>query len=306
MTDLPMGTSGPKFEAESPSLNEGGWRAKQEERLNLCLQESLFVAYMIGLLLWASLVLTLMVYMTLMTPVLAKTTNSHLLIAANLLALSIGVAFIICYRRFQARQQALTKELREQKSDLSRQALQTVITDRLTGLHTFVYFWQRVEGEVERAQRYCHSFSILIIDLHGLNLVNQRYGSLTGDRLLRELAQAVVAGSLRTTDLPARYGMDQFAILLPETNAEGALRLGERIREQATKIISVPSGIPLTMALSVVSFPDDGMITERLLRTAEERLKDAKVASLSVNDLTEEAGVQPGVFLNGFNNYPFG
>lgn len=281
MTELETAVTTENIDLPSAHAEDIGGRSNSGERATVALQESLLLVYMIGLLLWGFLELTMMVYLTLLSPMLPQTAHPNMLLAANLLALGIGVAFILHYRRFRLAQDALRGELSEQREEFSRQVRQASLTDRLTGLYTLIYFWHRVEGEIERGWRYHHPCSILVIDLRDFSSVNERHGRLTGDLVLRGFSQGVLAGSLRATDLAARYGGDQFAILLPETGAEGAMRLGERIRERAKEVVTLPSGGHLAMAMSAVSFPEDGFTREGLLRTAEARLKEAKRGSLT-------------------------
>ncbi|MBM2827371.1 MAG: cph, partial [Dehalococcoidia bacterium] len=175
--------------------------------------ESFLFFFMVGLLAWGSLALTLMVYQALVRP-LAVVPYPHILLSANLLSSGVGITLLLSYRRFYASYQALEERLRKREEEFSHQFHVASITDRLTGLCTLFYFGQRVDEEMERAWRYKHPFVLLVIDLMDFSAINERHGRLSGDLVLRQFAQSVIKGVIRTTDLSARYGGDQFAILL--------------------------------------------------------------------------------------------
>lgn len=239
------------------------------------LWESFLFFFMLAILVWGALALVMVVYTTLVGPVY-QAQQPHLLMAANLLGGAIGATLLLCYRRFSASYEALQRQLWEQREEFHRHASQASITDGLTGLYTLVYFWRRVEEEIGRAWRYDHPFAVLLIDLQDFNSVNERHGRLTGDLVLRQFSQAVLKDTVRAMDIPARYGGDQFAVLLPETEEQGARRLAERLQQRLQQEIRLPSGRALTMVSAVVAFPADGVRREGLLGLAESRLKEAK------------------------------
>ena len=105
------------------------------------------------------------------------------------------------------------------------------VTDDLTQLYNSRYLSQVLHRETKRASRSARPLSLLFIDLDGFKLVNDAYGHLCGSRTLVEVA-AVIKGSARETDVVARFGGDEFALVLPDTGGEGAFAVGERIRER--------------------------------------------------------------------------
>lgn len=110
-----------------------------------------------------------------------------------------------------------------------RDLLKTCLTDQLTGLYNFQHFTAQLDVEVSRVLRTQHPLSVIMLDLDGFKMVNDTLGHQTGNEVLAAVAQ-VLLDNIRATDLAARYGGDEFAILLPQTSAARALPLAERIR----------------------------------------------------------------------------
>ena len=128
--------------------------------------------------------------------------------------------------------------------------------DPLTGCPTGPVLDRRLGEEFERARRYALSFSLILLDVDALAGVNERLGSEAGDRLLRGLA-ARVRSQLRLPDLLCRYGGDEFAIVLPETGIDGALRSVARIREalSAAPLDPTLAGERPRVSAGVVTYP---------------------------------------------------
>ena len=105
------------------------------------------------------------------------------------------------------------------------------VTDDLTHLYNSRYLNQVLRRETKRASRSGRPLSLLFIDLDGFKSINDRHGHLCGSRALVEAA-AVIRGSARETDVVARFGGDEFAMVLPDTGGEGAFAVGERVRER--------------------------------------------------------------------------
>lgn len=103
------------------------------------------------------------------------------------------------------------------------------VADGLTGLYVARHFRRRLREEIDRAHRYRRPVALVLIDIDHFKAVNDTHGHLTGDRVLKGVA-AILRRHARAADLPARYGGEELAILLPETDLEGARRLAERVR----------------------------------------------------------------------------
>jgi diguanylate cyclase (GGDEF)-like protein len=152
-------------------------------------------------------------------------------------------------------------------------------TDELTGLHNMRGFVVIANRLFAQAQRYQRPASFLMVDSDSLKQVNDRFGHDAGSRLLRHLVKAMQA-QLRFTDVAARYGGDEFVIMLPDTPARGALEVGERIRHavESTPYVVDSSTVTCTVSIGVASFPQDGRSMEGLLARADSALYLAKKA----------------------------
>lgn len=154
--------------------------------------------------------------------------------------------------------------------------------DDLTGLYNRRYFYDRFNQEIERARRYQHFLSCLILDLDDFKRVNDTYGHLVGDQVLQEIAQ-IVRDNCRASDLPARFGGEEFILLLPETDPQGALIIAERLRELiARHEIRGPNGLTIgvTASFGVASLSPSELNTlgsgEKLIQRADGALYQAK------------------------------
>ncbi len=147
-------------------------------------------------------------------------------------------------------------------------------TDYLTGLYNAGVFHRSLRYEIERGMRYNVLFSVLFMDVDNLKGVNDAYGHVVGDKVLKRVAQAI-RSSLRGSDIAARYGGDEFAAILPDTLPDGAIRVADRIRRQVETISK--EGLPsVTLSIGVAAFPMDGETSEELMRRADWGMYQAK------------------------------
>jgi len=153
------------------------------------------------------------------------------------------------------------------------------VTDDLTQLYNSRYLSQVLRRETKRASRSGRPLSLLFIDLDGFKSVNDRHGHLVGSRALVEAA-AVIRASARETDVVARFGGDEFALILPETGTEGAAAVGERIRDTIAAhhfLQAEGLDVRLTVSVGVATLPDIAGSADGLLKAADEamyRVKD--------------------------------
>jgi diguanylate cyclase (GGDEF)-like protein len=157
--------------------------------------------------------------------------------------------------------------------------LRSGMTDFLTGWHNRRYLHTRIKEELARAQRHSTPVACLMIDVDHFKQINDAHGHLAGDHVLRELAQRI-DGQIRGSDTAARFGGDEFAILLPETTAEEAVRLAERIRVIAcSEPVEVGPGLTLSLSLSIgVGAVNPGRSERDLKAIADGLLAEADAA----------------------------
>lgn len=150
-------------------------------------------------------------------------------------------------------------------------------TDELTGLYNMRGFVVIANRLFAQAQRYARTASFLMVDSDSLKQVNDSYGHEAGNRLLQHVVKAM-RGHLRATDVPARYGGDEFVVMLPDTPARGALEVAERIRSavESTPFATEAGRVPCTVSIGVASYPVDGRSIESLLARADRALYEAK------------------------------
>ena len=147
-------------------------------------------------------------------------------------------------------------------------------TDYLTGLYNHRSFQAMLTSEMARAGRLGHPLSLLIVDLDYLKEVNDRFGHMTGDAVIREVAETIRSGC-REYDLPARYGGEEFMVILPETNLTAAIDLAERIRDRIADLV-FPGPGHVTASIGVANFPANAVSKEELVKVADSALYEAK------------------------------
>ena len=154
------------------------------------------------------------------------------------------------------------------------------VTDDLTHLYNSRYLNQVLRRETKRASRSGRPLSLLFIDLDGFKAVNDTHGHLFGSRALVEAA-ALIRTSARETDVPARFGGDEFAVILPDTGGEGAFAVGERIRERVAAhrfLASDGLDVHLTASVGLATLPDVAASADELVAAADKamyRVKDS-------------------------------
>jgi diguanylate cyclase (GGDEF)-like protein len=153
------------------------------------------------------------------------------------------------------------------------------VTDPLTGLYNRRLFAESFEKELNRARRYGLPLGIVMLDLHRFKEVNDKYGHPRGDDVLRAAA-ATLQKALRTSDSAFRIGGDEFALLLPQTDAAQGLALSRRVETVFAEVLRpLQLAFSVTMDHGVATFPQDGDQSDQLIHVADERLYRWKQAN---------------------------
>ena len=169
--------------------------------------------------------------------------------------------------------------------------------DELTGLYNRRAMDGLLKEEAERYHRYGRPVALVMLDVDYFKAINDSYGHLIGDDVLRWLAR-LVQETARTVDLPARYGGEELAVILPEMNSEQALKMAERLRRRVAahpfsfNYGGQPCHVPVTISLGVAALPADALSADNLMAAADRGLYAAKRAgrnrSVRFCDLTDK------------------
>lgn len=200
-----------------------------------------------------------------------------MLIDATLLALALGARF-----RFVQLEKVLSELSRDELADNNQKLSETLreverlaSTDRLTGLWNRLQVERVAAGEMERAARYRHPTSLLLFDIDHFKRVNDRYGHRAGDDALVGLA-AVMRRCLRDSDLAARWGGEEFLVLMPNTALADATMAADKLRRQVASELATPDGHPVTISIGVAEWRGDGESLDAWIVRADRVLYLAK------------------------------
>jgi diguanylate cyclase (GGDEF)-like protein len=146
------------------------------------------------------------------------------------------------------------------------------VSDSLTGLANYRRLLSVLEAELDRSRRTQRPFSVVLFDMDGLKAINDQFGHLTGSRALVRLGK-ILRSHCRAIDTAARYGGDEFAVILPEAGTDIAARVVARIRERLSSEAEAPA---LSVSAGIAAYPEDGDTPEKLLGAADRALYGMK------------------------------
>ncbi|MGE5802141.1 MAG: MASE1 domain-containing protein [Gemmatimonadota bacterium] len=146
------------------------------------------------------------------------------------------------------------------------------VTDPLTGLANHRQLVNSLEGEIKRSRRTAQPLAVVLLDLDGLKQINDRYGHLAGSLAIRRVAEALL-GSCRATDTAARFGGDEFALVLPETGEAAAWHVARGVADRLATDVEKPN---LSISVGVAVYPGHGETVEALLNAADAALYETK------------------------------
>ena len=159
---------------------------------------------------------------------------------------------------------------------LAERVEKLAVTDDLTQIYNYRFLKTALRRELKRAARFRQDLSIIMVDVDNLKAYNDVHGHLRGSFLLRETAR-LLASQVRSWDLVAKYGGDEFTVILPQTGEEGALAVAERLRSAVEEHAFPLTGAGnITISLGIGCFPRDGATLSQLIATADRALYRAK------------------------------
>ena len=194
----------------------------------------------------------------------------------------------------------MTEELERVSADLAVSAFR----DPLTQLYNHRTIQERMREEMARARRYSKPLSLLIADIDHFRALNDQFGHTVGDEILRRVGEVIASdGEGRESDIVARFGGEEFAILLPETPKSGARIKAERLVEMVREQVHV-GGRPVTLSLGLAGFPDEARTPDELVAMATRALEVSKQAGRNQVQVFGEGLAAPGANVPGGGERP--
>jgi diguanylate cyclase (GGDEF)-like protein len=162
--------------------------------------------------------------------------------------------------------------------ELSQRLRTMAYRDALTGLFNHRYFYEQLSHEVERSVRYNQPLTLLLLDMDHFKEINDTYGHMAGDKFLGMVGQAI-SRQIRASDIGARYGGDEFVVILPNTGADEARRTAAKLEAAVAStaaLSAIDDSVKLGVSVGIATCPDDSRAPGELLQIADARLYEVK------------------------------
>lgn len=226
-------------------------------------------------LLGTVLILVVATFIVLGPSVLSQTTYTSLLLVQ--LGVGVGYGAFVALRSRNAHL-ATERQYSSHLEELSQRLRTMAYRDVLTGLYNHRFFHEQLSHEIERSVRYGQPLTILLFDMDNFKKINDTYGHIVGDKYLGLVGQ-IVARHIRSSDIGARYGGDEFAVILPNTNADEARVTADKLEDAVARSNTLSPGeesIKIGVSIGYATCPFDARVPGELLEAADRRLYAVK------------------------------
>jgi diguanylate cyclase (GGDEF)-like protein len=200
-------------------------------------------------------------------------------VGAQLFAVCVGVAYgLFLAAHSRSTQVELERAYSAHLEELSQRLRTMAYRDAVTGLYNHRYFREQLAHEVERASRYGQPLSLILLDMNNFKEVNDRYGHFMGDRFLG-LVGELISRYVRASDVGARYGGDEFVVILPSTTAEEAEATAQKLAmavANAAAMTANGESVELGISFGVATCPEEAKTPNELIERADVRLYESK------------------------------
>jgi len=199
--------------------------------------------------------------------------------AAELFLVLVGAAYgVFLAAHSRSTHVGLERAYSAHLEELSQRLRNMAYRDAVTGLYNHRYFREQLAHELERSARYGQPLAMILMDMNNFKEINDRYGHFMGDKFLG-LVGEMIDRQIRASDVGARYGGDEFVIVLPNTTSDEARATGEKLVAAVSSCAAMTASgetVELGVSYGVASFPNDAKTAGELIQQADQRLYAAK------------------------------